>query len=267
MKPRRQSIIDAFALESPFATEFRRLLQKVEQAGYGTELKSLMVTSAMLSEGKSTVCAFLGITAAMHKGIKTLIVDCDLRRPSIHRLFVMDRRPGMGEILSEGYAPADAIRKTSIDKLDLLLAGSQHDEPTRLFDAESISVLIEDLKAAYDLIIIDTAPVLPVSDPMLLAPKLDAALMVVKAGSTQQDVVVRALDILGPSRNRLLGVVMNNMNAALPYQYDYRYYGYEYKQPKGRPPQVRGSRSRGAGSDSPESGQARMVSNRQGGRR
>lgn len=267
MKPRRQSVIDAFALESPFATEFRRLLQKVEQAGYGTELKSLMITSAMLSEGKSTACAFLGITAAMHKGIKTLIVDCDLRRPSIHKLFAMDRRPGMCEILSEGYAPADAIRKTSIDKLDLLLAGAHHDEPTRLFDAEAISAIVESLKISYDLIVVDTAPVLPVSDPMLLAPKLDAAIMVVKAGSTQQDVVVRALDILGPSRNRLIGVVMNNMNSTLPYQYDYRYYGYEYKQPKARPPQVRGRRHRNSGSDSKDPKNANMVSNRHDGRR
>lgn len=267
MKPRRQSIIDAVAFESPFATEFRRLLQKVEQAGYGTELKSLMVTSAMLSEGKSTVCSFLGITAAMHKGIKTLIIDCDLRRPSIHKLFAMDRRLGMCEILSEGYAPADAIRKTNIDKLDLLLAGAHHDEPTRLFDAEAISTVVESLKMSYDLIVVDTAPVLPVSDPMLLASKLDAAVLVVKAGSTQRDVVLRALDILGPSRNRLLGIVMNNMNSSLPYQYDYRYYGYEYKQPKARPPQVRGKKRGDAGPDSRGPSQARMVSNRHGGRR
>jgi capsular exopolysaccharide synthesis family protein len=265
MKPRRQSVIDAFTLESPFATEFRRLLQKVEQSGYGTEMKSLMVTSAMLSEGKSTVCSFLGITAAMHKGIKTLVIDCDLRRPALHKLFAVERRPGMSEILSEGYAPADAIRKTSIDKLDLLLAGAHHDEPTRLFDAEAISTVVESLKISYDLIIVDTAPILPVSDPMLLAPKLDAALMVVKAGATQQDVVMRALDILGPSRNRLLGVVMNNMNAALPYQYDYRYYGYEYKQSKARPPKVRGRGQRGRKSDSEGPGQADMVSHRSDG--
>lgn len=228
MRPKQLSVIDNFRLEAPFATEFRRLLHKLQQVERATELKSIMVTSAMLSEGKSTVCAYLAITAAVHKGMKTLIIDGDLRRPTMHKLFVLGRKHGMTEILLEGFSPRDAIKKTSVDKLDIITCGDFHAEPTELFDVDAISTLVDDMKFYYDLILIDSAPALPVSDPMLLAPKLDGVLLVVKAGSTQKEIVLRALDIVDPLRQRVLGIVLNNMNNTLPYYHDYRYYGYEY---------------------------------------
>ncbi|PWB67852.1 hypothetical protein C3F09_12730, partial [candidate division GN15 bacterium] len=82
----------------------------------------------------------------------------------------------------------------------------------------------------YDLIIMDCAPVIPVSDPMLLSHEVDGVLFVVKAGSTQRDVVLRARDILASSTNRVLGVVLNNSDDALPYYYSHEYYGYDYRQ-------------------------------------
>ena len=229
MKPKRLSVIDNFRLEAPFATEFRRLLHRVQQMERSTELKSILISSSMLSEGKSTVCAYLGITAAVHKGMKTLILDCDLRRPTMHKLFILGRKHGMTEILQEGFNPRDAIKKTSIDKLDVITCGDYHPEPTELFDVDAIATLVDDMKFYYDLILIDAAPALPVSDPMLLAPKMDGVLLVVKAGSTQQELVELAVEIIDPNRERILGVVLNNMNNTLPYYHDYRYYGYEYR--------------------------------------
>ncbi|MCK4372698.1 MAG: hypothetical protein KAW61_06095, partial [candidate division Zixibacteria bacterium] len=88
---------------------------------------------------------------------------------------------------------------------------------------------VDDMKFYYDLILIDAAPALPVSDPMLLAPELDGVLLVVKAGTTQRELVERAVEIIDPNRDRILGVVLNNMNNTLPYYHDYRYYGYEYR--------------------------------------
>ena len=232
MKAKQLSVIDNFRLEAPFATEFRRLLHKLHQLDRPTELKSIMITSAMLSEGKSTVCAYLGITAAVCKGIKTLIIDCDLRRPTMHKLFVLGRKHGMTEILQEGFNPRDAVKKTSVDKLDVITCGEFHAEPTELFDVDAIGTLVDDFKFYYDLILIDAAPALPVSDPMLLAPKLDGVLLVVKTGDTQKEIVQHALDIVDPLRQRFLGVVLNNMNNTLPYFHDYRYYGYEYRTSK-----------------------------------
>jgi capsular exopolysaccharide synthesis family protein len=226
LKPKQLSVIDNFRLEAPFATEFRRLLHKVEQIERPTELKSIMITSAMLSEGKSTVCSYLGLTAALHQGMKTLIIDCDLRRPTIHKAFQLDPKHGMTEILREGFSPRDAVKKTSVNKLDIITCGEFDAEPTELFDVEAISTLVDDMKFYYDIILLDTAPALPVSDPMLLAPKLDGTLLVVKAGSTQKEIVQRALDLIDPLRQRVVGVVLKNIDSAQPYYHDYRYNGY-----------------------------------------
>lgn len=205
------------------------MLQKVRNAPAGKEIKTLLFTSAMLSEGKSTICSFLALTASRHKGVKTLLIDCDLRRPTIHKFFALERAPGLCEVLAEGFSPEDAIRKTPIETLDIMPAGKRIAQPAEIFDVEAINQLFDEMKFYYDLILVDTAPLLPVSDPMLLAPKVDGIIMVVKAGATQREVVLRALDIIDTSRDKILGVVLNNMNNSLPYYYDYSYYGYDYE--------------------------------------
>ena len=244
------SIVDLFNLELPFVTEFRRLLQKVRNAETGSELKALLFTSAMLSEGKSTVCAFLALTAAKHKGLKTLLIDCDLRRPSIHKFFAIRRSPGLSEVLLGGLSAEDAIRKTGIESLDIMTAGEVTSQPSEVFDAEAVSRLVEEMKFYYDLILVDTAPLLPVSDPMLLAPKMDGIVLVVKAGATQREVVHRAVEIIDASRHKILGVVLNNMNNSLPYYYDYSYYGYDYSPPPRKRRNSTGKRAERAGRNS-----------------
>lgn len=226
------SIIDYYNSEAPFAAEFRRLLFRLLGQKSERELKSILVTSAMLSEGKSTVCSFLAITAAVHKGLKTLLIDCDLRRPNSHKHFFIPREHGIAEIMIEGFNSRDAVKKTEIEKLDVLTAGYEVDNPSSVFDPEAIGTLIDEMKFYYDLIIIDSPPLIPVSDPMLLAPKVDGVLLVVKAGVTQKEVVLRAKEIIENSNCNVLGVVLNNVNNALPYYYDYRYYGYQYDQKK-----------------------------------
>jgi len=222
------SIIDLFSLDQPFATEFRRLLHRVRKHGESRETKAIMITSAMLAEGKSTIAALLALTAARQKGLKTLLIDSDLRRPSIHKFFSTERAPGLADTLGNGVAAADVIRKTALENLHLITAGRATPQPAEVFDAEAIGTIIEEMKFFYDLIIVDAAPLLPVSDPLLLAAKVDGLLLVVKAGSTQREVVERAVDMLELHRDRVLGVILNNVNNSLPYYYDYRYYGYQY---------------------------------------
>ncbi|MEW6412992.1 MAG: CpsD/CapB family tyrosine-protein kinase [Candidatus Zixiibacteriota bacterium] len=224
------SVIDLFDLESPYVTEYRRLLYRLQNSDRGKELKSILITSALTGEGKSTVCAFLAMTASMKKGLKTLVIDADLRLPTIHKLFAMNLHPGLIEVLARGEDPKKAIRKTKVDGLDVLTAGTHGGNPTEVFDAEAIGRLVDDLKFYYDLIILDCSPVLPVSDPMLLASQVDAVIMVVKTGETQKEVAQRALAILDPRKNNILGAVLNNMNHTLPYYYNYDYYRYDYHQ-------------------------------------
>jgi len=182
----------------------------------------------MLSEGKSTVCSFLSLTAVRHKGMKTLLIDCDLRRPVIHKFFAMERAPGPSGILSRGLGMEDCIRKTAVETLDVITAGEATPHPAEVLDVEAIGRLVDEMKFYYDLILVHTAPLLPVSDPVLLAPKMYGIVLVVKAGATQHEVVSRAVDIIDTSRDKVLGVVLNNMNNSLTYYYDYSYYGYDY---------------------------------------
>ena len=220
-------IIDYYSLESPIATELRRLLHNLRSIQRERELKSILLTSATTGEGKSTVSSLLAITAAK-KGMKTLLIDCDLRRPTVHKLFAVDRRHGMVEILSEGVPPKGVIKRTALENLDLITAGQAVPHPTELFDSKAIGSFTNELKFYYDLIIVDTPPVIPVSDPMMLAQELDGALLVVKAGATAREVVARAVDIMSANSANLLGVVLNNVKGSLPYYYDYSHYHYDY---------------------------------------
>jgi len=225
------SIIDVFHQEAPFATEFRRLLHKTNVGRQDSKLRSVMITSAMLSEGKSTVAAFLALTAADHKKYRTLLIDADIRKPTVHGYFDLGRDRGLADILGAGLAPQDAIKKTSVDTLDVITAGWLDTNPSEVFDAEAIGLLCEQMQTYYEVVVVDSPPILPVSDPMLLAPKMDGILLVIKAGATQREVVARALNIIGT--DRIIGVVLNNVDGKLPYYNNYGYYGYEYR-PLGR---------------------------------
>ncbi|MFH1700083.1 MAG: CpsD/CapB family tyrosine-protein kinase [Candidatus Zixiibacteriota bacterium] len=223
-------LFEYFDAESPYATEFRRLLHNLNGTLSGDKTKIILITSSMLAEGKSTIAAFLAMTAAGKKKRKTLLVDCDLRRPTLHRLFDLPREGGVVEALSEKKALKDVIRKTANDYLDIITAGKTVANPTDVFDSEAIHNLLNEGRFYYDLILLDCAPILPVSDPMLLAPLMDGIIMVVKAGSTQREVAERAARLLQNNSSNFIGIVMNNLENALPFYYNESYYGYEYKQ-------------------------------------
>ncbi len=231
MTKKNPSIEQFYSPDAPFANEFRRLLVKIKKEGNNQEVKSILFTSAMLSEGKSTICSLLGLTAARQNGLKTLIVDTDFRRPSIHKFFHLERVKGLTDILVDGFDTGEAIKKTKVEKLDVITSGTNYDHPAEIFDAESIGYMLDELKFYYDLILVDSAPLMPVSDPLLLSNKTDKVILVVKAGSTDREVVKRAKGILG-NTNKILGVILNNLNNSLPYYYDYQYYGYDYSPSK-----------------------------------
>ena len=225
----RIPITEFFNLESPLATEYRRFLHNLRKVDAGAELKSVMLTSSVVGEGKSTISSLLAITAA-HKGQRTILVDCDIRRPAIHRLFQLERSRGLIEILSEGVSYKDLVKKTSLDNLDVITSGKATAQPSEVFNTASIDAMVRELKYYYDLLIIDSPPVLPVSDPMIIAQSVDGVIIVVKAGETAREVVIRAVDIMQSNRANVLGVVLNNARNRLPYYYDYSHYHYDYSQ-------------------------------------
>ncbi len=222
------NLFEYFDQESPYATEFRRLLHNLNGVVSGDKTKIILITSAMLAEGKSTIASFLAMTSAGKKKRKTLLVDCDLRRPTIHRLFNLKREVGVVEALTQRKSLKEVTKKTSQEYLDIVTAGKSVSNPTDIFDSSAIHKLLDESRFYYDLILVDCAPILPVSDPMLLAPLMDGVIMVLKAGSTQKEVAERATRLLQNNKANFLGIVLNNISNALPYYYNESYYGYEY---------------------------------------
>ncbi len=224
-------IIDYFDMELPESTEFRRVLHNVNGKHKEPDKLAILVTSAMLSEGKSVVSAFLAMTSARSKKIKTLLIDFDLRRPVIHKLFRLPLKGGLSNVLIEGIACRNAIKKTSLENLDILTAGEVMKNPSELFNNAAVHRIIDEMKFYYDKIIVDSPPLIPVMDPIILLEELDGAILVVKAGATQRDVVLRARELLNSQRDKIMGVVVNNLKHSLPYYYNYRYYGYKHNSP------------------------------------
>ncbi len=220
------TVFDCYSEESALGIEMRRLWGKLRQKTRANNSKSFMVTSATLGEGKSTVAAFLALTIARHKRTKTIIIDADLRRPKVHKYFGVSRQPGLVEVLSGERDVLDCVQDTPCDTLKIMSAGRPDPTPSYLFDTHRLAEALNELKFYYDTIIIDCPPVIPVSDPMQVSPEVDGVLMVVMAGVTPRELVVRARDVLLDVDANILGVIVNNHAEVLPYYYDHKYYGY-----------------------------------------
>ncbi len=222
------SILDIFDDETPEAAEFRRLYSKLKNVYVGQEIKNLLITSATMNEGKSTSAALLACTIARYRETKTILVDCDLRRPRVHQLFGIDKEEGVADILTGKRKLDSCFQDTSIPNLKILPAGGVLDNPTGLFNSQHMRDLFSEIKFYFDAVIVDSPPVLPVTDSLILSSEMDGALVVLKAGQTHKDVVRRAVELMRNAGLNLLGTVINNQKGVLPYYYDYRYYGYNY---------------------------------------
>jgi capsular exopolysaccharide synthesis family protein len=218
--------LQRYEIESPEATEFRRLFSRLRRTGEPEPVKSILVTSAVRGEGKSTTASYLAITAARYRKTKTLLVDGDLRKPKIHSLFQLRNQPGLSEVLSGASSLKACFKSTSLEGLKILTAGKARLSPSESFDSDRMKDVFEEMRFYFDVIIVDAAPVIAVSDPIILGSEVGGVLLVVMAGKTPREVVKRAKNILADSNVHILGVVLNNADEVLPYYYDYRYYGY-----------------------------------------
>jgi len=164
---------------------------------------------------------------ARFKGKKSLIVDADLRRPRLHQIFRVPREPGLLECLEGKVDPLSAVKDTPVENLKVIPAGRRIASPAHLFEGDILSEIFKKIRFYYDIVIVDCAPIVPVSDPMLIASEVDGVILVLLAGKTPRNVALRAKNILLDANANLLGVVVNNLSEVLPYYYDYKYYGYQ----------------------------------------
>jgi succinoglycan biosynthesis transport protein ExoP len=188
-------------------------------------LNRIVITSPGPEEGKSTTAANLAIAFAQ-QGHRVLLIDCDLRRARIHRIFDETNMPGLTSVLVGGDTLAEAIRPTRIEGLMILPSGALPPNPAELLGSAQMRALLEKLSESYDLLILDTPPLLAASDAAIVSRMTDGALVVVRAGRTERSAVQAAVQQLSTVGARVLGTVLNDPDAEVP-KYA-RYYGYYY---------------------------------------
>ena len=211
---------------------FRNLRTSLIWSDGGETLKTLVVTSAAPGEGKTLTAANLAVTLA-YDGLRVLLVDCDIRRPRVHGLFRMPRSPGLMEVLiaSNGVGgpsalPA-AIRETSVKGLSVLPCGALPSNAAHLLSGTRMRILLQELREQYDIIVLDTPPVLATADAGIVASLTDGVLLVVRAGTTDRNAAQRAYQQLANVGARVVGTVLNDPGGEVAKEGDY-YYPYDY---------------------------------------
>jgi succinoglycan biosynthesis transport protein ExoP len=221
--PRRTPMLIPTQGESPVKDSYRRLRSGITFATQSDPVQSLMVTSATAGEGKSTTAANLAMAAAL-QGRRVILVDADLRGPSLSRLFGVPVEPGLSEVLLGETAVADALLPTGFRNLRLLPAGAPIENAAELLAGPRMGELVKELSSLADLVIVDTPPCLPVADAEVLGARVDAAVLVVGLGRTDKEAVRMARELLDQAHIRVLGTVMNRIKMGdRGYYYRYRY--------------------------------------------
>jgi capsular exopolysaccharide synthesis family protein len=190
----------------------------------GARHKTLLVTSSVPNEGKSLTAANLAVTLAQ-SGSTVLLVDADLRKGSLHNWLQLDAQPGLTEVFAEGQPWREAVRATAYPRLSLLSRGATTQRSSEFFLGPVTRTLLKEASAEYDVVVLDTAPVMAADDVTSLAPLVDGVVFVLRAEHTSARVARAALDALYQRQVNILGLVFN---AVRPTSSDYYYY-YKYK--------------------------------------
>ena len=210
-------LVAGLAPTSLAAEQYRQLRTRLAHAEGANNLRTVLVTSPQKGEGKSVTSANLALTMAQELQRRVVIVEADLRKPSMQQLFGLPPGPGLTDYLSGAAELKDVMRFLPDHNLTVIHAGSTATNPAELLGSTAMRRLLDSLRTRFDRVILDTPPVLPLADVAVLAPLVDGALMVVRAGVTPKPAIENALRAFDSSR--LLGIVLNDSG----HEQDYRY--------------------------------------------
>lgn len=219
-------IVSGLKPHSMEAEQFRILKNNILFPETGKPPRIVLITSKFPGEGKSFVSANLAVSIARSIDEYVLLMDCDLRAPTIHSKFGFEAAPGLSEYLTDGRPLSRIFRKTQINKLTILPAGTPPANPSELLSSEQMKRLVQEVKSRYDdrYIIIDSPPPHITSESSALARLVDGIVIVVKAGSTRKQDIQDLIDAYG--KKNILGVVMNFADKQQNYGYK-NYYSYQ----------------------------------------
>jgi exopolysaccharide/PEP-CTERM locus tyrosine autokinase len=207
------------------AEQFKMLRNSILFPVAGAAPRSILITSCLPAEGKSFVSANLAVSIAMNVNKHVLLIDCDLRKPDLHRIFGFGDMPGLSDFLAERRSLDSLLVKTTVDKLTLLPGGPVPSNPSELASSQWMSAMLEEVKYRYQdrLIVIDSPPPGLAAETSFLARQVDGILLVVKYGKTPKEDVEDLMETVGS--DKILGVVINYLDMPLSRRYGYGKYG------------------------------------------
>jgi non-specific protein-tyrosine kinase len=219
--------------KSSFAEAFRTLRTNIQYSAVDTPIKTLLITSAGPGEGKSTLASNLAVVMAQ-AGLRTLLVDADLRRPSVHKIFGLSNQEGLTKALvQDDLGLAGNLRLPDVENLRVLTSGPIPPNPSELLGSHRMAALLESLKQDADLIVIDSPPALAVTDASVLAGKVDGVILVVESGQTRRDMALKAKEQLQQVGAHVLGAALNKLSERTSGYYYYYYYNQYYASDEG----------------------------------
>ena len=191
------------------AESYRSLRTNIQYSSIDKQVKTLVVTSSNAGEGKSTVAGNLAYTF-FQSGKRVLIIDCDLRKPSLHRKFNVSNEVGLTDVLV-GTSELNKVMKKIDDNLYLLTTGTLPPNPAEIIGSNTMENFLDECKSNFDYIILDTPPILPVTDSKLLAIKADATVLVVRSEISKLKHVSQAFKELGKVNANVIGTILNDV--------------------------------------------------------
>lgn len=220
-------LISHYAPKSPVAESYRTLRTNIIARKKKNESLALCITSAAPKEGKTTTTANLGITIAQTEA-KVVLIDMDLRRPMLGKLFDLEKENGVADYLIDQEMKIDEIVKVSkVPNLHIITSGFIPPNPSEIISSKRTKLLIEELKEKYDYVLIDVPPIIAVTDALILAKQVDMLLLVVKIDSTERDIIKRSRELLANVDADFTGAIANGI-VAHKYYRGYSYYYYYY---------------------------------------
>ena len=208
--------------KSVISEQYRAIRTNIEYSNVDQNTKTILVTSSDKNEGKTTTVSNLAVSF-VNLNKKVLIIDCDLRNPSIHKMFKLNNIYGLTDILAKDRAVDKCIQETELENLYVLTAGAIPPNPAEILSSEKMKNLIEDLKNIYDYIFIDTPPIGLVTDAGVLSSFIDGVVLVVKSESVEKKYLEETKKKLDAVDARILGAILNSYKSE---QKDYNYYSY-----------------------------------------
>lgn len=208
--------------KSPISEAYRMLRTNIEFSTIDHKLQVIMVTSSKPCEGKSTTSSNMAIAFAQANK-RVLLIDADMRKPSQHHIFGKSNRRGLTTALFKQEELSDVIQPSNTENLFIMSAGPTPPNPSELLSSKPMAALLDTIRGMYDVIIIDTPPILSVTDAQIVATQSDGVVLVIDSGKVKKTVVLKAKASLMNVNAKLIGVVLNNVNRK--HLDSYAYYG------------------------------------------